>query len=61
MLAASREARGRVLPFAQAVALYIIGWQLLGKASDAFTAEEGEAWCAAVSEIVEQADAYVIA
>lgn len=61
MLAASREARGRVLPFAQAVALYIIGWQLLGKASDAFTAEEGEAWAAAVREIVVQADEGVIA
>ena len=31
MFEASRRVKGRVLPFAQAVALYIIGWQLFGQ------------------------------
>lgn len=61
VLEASRRAKGRVLPFAQAVALYIIGWQLLGKASDALSAEDAANWSAAVRKIVADADADVIA
>ncbi|MFR7403445.1 MAG: CDP-glycerol glycerophosphotransferase family protein, partial [Coriobacteriaceae bacterium] len=61
VLEASRRAKGRVLPFAQAVALYIIGWQLLGKASDALSAEDAANWSAAVRKIVAGADVDVIA
>ena len=61
MFEASRRVKGRVLPFAQAVALYIIGWQLLGKASDALSAEDAANWSAAVRKIVADADADVIA
>lgn len=53
MFAASKEARGRILPFIQASALYILAWEVFGKLTEECSEDAAQQWLQDVAVVLD--------